>query len=235
MKENDLKKCTLCGEVFHHSYFHKESLVCNGCESAIQRVIRIKKMSNFNFKEADVKMCSSCGIQKNVSEFHKDNTKTDGRRSHCKECTKKYVRKRYPTQSDAGSLLNDGNFTFHKFDKSSSQHTPSIGIQLSIYCKSGHKSILFNTYISQIISRKGVVRLMIREDNSTGELHIVLNRNEGAPLKKQANSRFRVYNSAVVGFLLNKLNLSEGTNYSIDISDDLSRSNDYCTLKILNK
>ena len=40
-------------------------------------------------------VCSRCGMRKNVAEFYADKNALRGRKSECKDCTKRVVRERY--------------------------------------------------------------------------------------------------------------------------------------------
>lgn len=65
-----------------------------------------------------MKTCTKCGLKKQLDGFHKRSAMLDGRKSECKECTRKYQKEKY----DSGELreavyLRNYGITLEQYDQ----------------------------------------------------------------------------------------------------------------------
>jgi hypothetical protein len=68
-------------------------------------------------------------------------------------------------------------------------------------------------------------------------MHLVFNRQQGAPATIKNQKNINVVNKGLVEFLMTTqcLPLKDGSRHIIDISENLSNSKDYITYKIIRK
>ena len=231
METKELKRCRTCGLLFSIGGFYKGRQSCKKCESLKQSSIRQRRNLTSDFKKVYAKTCIYCGETKSVSEFRRDSSKTDGYGSYCKECMRTGVKK-----NNVNNQINNKmeDFTFYDFEKKHTGRTLE-GLQFSVNRKPGQCMVYFNPLLSEMISKKRLTHLRVREDNITGELHFVFNKERGIPINAKDNhvKNIIVRNKELTTFLATKTGHSNDRMFYIKTTSDLSNSKDYCTIKLL--
>lgn len=195
------------------------------------------------------KVCSHCGQRKLRSEFYPSDTSDDGLQSWCKSCQDSFaqvstsvdakqaakVREEESSNSRKSSALNSGkkeDFTFFDFDcgRLSSR---SIGKgQFAINNKRGNYKVTMNVEDSKTIIDNDLTFVRLRQDNVTGALHIIFNRTTGAKCTRN-KLNVTISNKEMVKFLIKILGYEDSEErVLVDISENISRSNEYATYLI---
>lgn len=136
--------------------------------------------------------------------------------------------------------LNDKcmeDYTFYDFE-TRPQSARMSDNELSINHSEKNKSITFNIQVSDEIIQSGLMKLRVRKDNITGDLHLILNREHGSKITFTGKTRknVTVINKALAEFLVKELQLDEKSIRDvINISKNISNSNEYRTYKIIRK
>lgn len=64
-----------------------------------------------------MKTCTRCGLEKELEEFHKRAAMADGRKSECKECSRRYQKHRYDSgDTIAAVYLRQYGITLDQYD-----------------------------------------------------------------------------------------------------------------------
>ena len=127
------------------------------------------------------------------------------------------------------------DFTFYDFEKKPSITDRTIGKgHIAINYKKKNMCVSFGVHESSDIIKAKLMKVRVRVDNITGDMHLVFNREVGAPATIRNEKNITIVNQQLVDFLMCALclPLTDGTRPIIDISDNLSNSNDYITYKI---
>lgn len=129
------------------------------------------------------------------------------------------------------------DFTFYDFEKKPAVSDRTIGKgHAALNYNKKNMCLSFGTHESADIIKANLMKVRVRVDNITGDMHLVFNRDQGAPatIKKK---NINVVNKDLVEFLITTqcLSLKEGSRHIIDISENLSNSKDYITYKIIRK
>jgi hypothetical protein len=100
------KICSVCLvektiDGFHNHKTTKDGLcaICKECRKIVSKKYYIKLIGQIKIITHQ-KTCSVCRETKDVSEFHKHRCITDGYRSECKECRKKWFKDNYDNFAD---------------------------------------------------------------------------------------------------------------------------------------
>lgn len=226
--EKPLVCCAKCGQMKPESEFrvrnngllHKFCIQCEG-----GKPLELK----------DTKVCARCGMEKPLDEFNSSPSSRDGKSSYCKECAKELARESYnkskkkqqPIESDE---MED--FTFYDFDGNSDKRKIHKGTAVVMFKSEHNKYLLFGKTETEEIKKRGLIKMRVRVDNITGEIHFVFNKEHGAKaVNIERNLKFT--NTDLVVFLMEHLNLGkkEGR-YIINIGENLSRTNEFITYKV---
>lgn len=226
--EKPTVRCAKCGKMKPESEFRfrKNGLLhkfCIECEGGKPLVVK------------DTKVCSRCGKEKPREEFYDSPSTRDGKSSYCKECIKELSKESYNKSKEKENLQpkenNMEDFTFYDFNGNPDKRKIQKGTAVVMF-KSGHKYLLFGKTETDEINKSGLIKMRVRVDNITGEIHFVFNKNHGAEaVNRERNLKFT--NADLVVFLMEHLNLGkkEGR-YIINIGSDLSKTKDYITYKV---
>lgn len=100
----------------------------------------------------------------------------------------------------------------------------------SVKIKQDTGCIFFPAKVKKIIRAKKLTHMRVREDKLSGDIHFVFNRVEGMEVKEsdKNNTSLRINNKSCAKWLVCMLD-SE----SLNLSEDLSKSDDFATFKII--
>lgn len=130
------------------------------------------------------------------------------------------------------------NYTFVEFDKATlgkRTNTEECSMFINESRGSAYR-ISFSTAVSEIVKRKRLTKLVLRIDNITGDIFILFSDD---PTRKSPNLKFKQNKN---GLSLMSLSCAEmhkymkdnlGLEKKVELSNDLAKSDDYATFKIL--
>ena len=211
----------------------------------------VAEMENMKPSKVEMKVCPHCGIEKPVGSFYKRNEQ-GGTQSWCKKCQKEHGRLRNgstgeyrtPDEESSDKQVSSSNnnkmedFTFYDFEKKPSVSDRTIGKgHAALNYNKRNMCLSFGTHESADIIKADLLKVRVRVDNITGDMHLVFNRQQGAPATIKNQKNISVVNKDLVEFLMTTqcLPLEDGSRHIIDISENLSNSKDYITYKIIRK
>ena len=187
---------------------------------------------------SNLKMCPKCGKNKDISQFYRRGE--NGLQSHCIDCCKEHGRLRNGT---TGIYRNNNNnlninimkdFTFYDFTNGVGQGRKLAENSFSINNKKGNRYVTFGKDKSLEIIQGGFEHLRVREDNITGDLHFVFTKDMGLSFGyKNNNKSVIINNKQLVEFLSMRLGVNLGDNKAFKISDNMSKTSEFLTYKII--
>lgn len=125
------------------------------------------------------------------------------------------------------------DYTFFDFENSRRGREIS-GFAMRVYNKRGNRRVQFSKNVGEVVTKRGLSKLRIRKDNMTGRIHLLFNRDKGVTIKNNgSNSPFslRVNSVDMAAFLVKTFSLMDGD--VLNLSDDLSQSDEYATFEVL--
>lgn len=128
----------------------------------------------------------------------------------------------------------------------------NLGKQMSIneisinYVAKGNNALTFNQFLNNEIEKRELSRLSIQQEDTTGEIYLVLNREEGIPLTQTGGNtvlasgkksyNYRVCSKVWVERLIKELGIqTNDTRHVLRITDNLAKKDDCMTFRILGK
>ncbi len=146
------------------------------------------------------------------------------------------------TQLTINTTAKDNDFTFYDFansNRNGRKITPEDIIVVNN--KKGHYSIVFNRFVSETIKKTKNVKLRIRVDNVTGDIHLVFNKEIGLDVSTnhkhfESDKNISVNNKDMVSLIFKLLKTDINIlRKEIRISSNLSNTDEYCTYKIIKQ
>ena len=213
----------------------------------------VAEMEGMKPTKPEWKVCPHCGKERPIEAFYRRKGVPDGLQSWCINCQRAHGRLRngstgeYRTPDKESSdkpvqtPLNEEkmeDFTFYDFEKKAGINERTIGKgHAALNYNKKNKCLSFGVHESADIIKAKLMKVRVRVDNITGDMHLVFNRDQGAPATIKNQKNISVVNSQLVDFLMTTMcfDLTEGSRPIIDISDNLSNSADYITYKIIRK
>lgn len=189
------------------------------------------------------KVCPHCGKRKLRSEFNPSDTSEDGLQSLCKRCQDEmatisdYITEQMATEVTEPATITQArkkmeDFTFFDFESKGT----SFGIAphtFAINRKKGNYTVVMSKSDSKTIIENNLLRLRLRQDNITGDLHFVFNATTGAKCVVKNKHNVTVANRELVEFLTKALGYEEnGERVIADISEDIANTKEYVTFLI---
>lgn len=128
--------------------------------------------------------------------------------------------------------MEEKDYVFHDFGEKSRVSLKSDVI--SVYAGKTAPRLVVNPAIGGELWDRQLLRLRIREDLLTGQLHLVFNKEHGVTGRKEKKTMIYT-NKELVMFLKNRLRLEEGKTTRLKISENLANSDEFMTYEILGK
>lgn len=126
------------------------------------------------------------------------------------------------------------DFTFYDFEKRSVSTNRLTSNQVRIYTMKGNYAIYFNANVSKKIAEHALCFLRIAKNNLTGELYFVFNNKVGCKVK-WTGQNIVIYNKDMAQFLAKECSLNDKCKEIINITRNLSNTQDFFTYKIDSK
>lgn len=124
------------------------------------------------------------------------------------------------------------DYVFHDFGEKSRVSLKSDVIL--VYTGKTAPQLVVNSVIGEGIWDRQLLRLRIREDCLTGQLHLVFNKEHGVTGRKEKKT-MKWANKELVVFLKDRLRLEEDRATRLKISENLANSDEFMTYEILGK
>lgn len=212
----------------------------------------VAAMEGLKPSKPETKVCAHCGMEKPIGSFYKKG-EFGGTQSWCKKCQKEHGRLRNgstgeyrtPDNESSDNQVSPSNnndkmedFTFYDFEKKPAVSDRTIGKgHAALNYNKKNMCLSFGVHESTDIIKAKLMKVRVRVDNITGDMHLVFNRDQGAQATIKNQKNISILNKDLVEFLMTTqcLPLNEGSRHIIDISGNLSNSPDYITYKIIRK
>lgn len=128
--------------------------------------------------------------------------------------------------------MEEKDYVFHDFGEKSRVSLKSDVI--SVYAGKTAPSLAVNPVIGGEIWDRQLLRLRIREDLLTGQLHLVFNREHGVTGRREKKI-VKWSNKELVMFLKDRLKFEGDRTTRLKISENLANSDEFMTFEILGK
>lgn len=193
----------------------------------------------FKDKQNRLKKCPKCGLYKDESQFYKRGE--NGLQSHCIDCCKAHGRLRNGTTGiyREEEVINDKkekdmeDFTFFDFAPATGQGRKLEENTFGVNNKLGNRYVTFSKNKSNEIIDGEFDHLRVREDNITGDLCFVFTKNTGLPFNYKNKKSIIINSKQLVDFLSSKMGVNLGENKVFKLSENMAKTNDFLTYKIL--
>lgn len=133
------------------------------------------------------------------------------------------------------------DFIYHDFKKCNTGGRKMTRDEFSLNITERTKTVTFNQDVSSLIMEMDLKKMRIMENRITGELYFLFNDQDGINVVYTGASNRNPYkpnvtfaNKSLVSFLSEKLGVTEGRTV-FRISDNLAKTSEYLTFKILGK
>lgn len=128
--------------------------------------------------------------------------------------------------------MEDKDYVFHDFgDKSCVSLKSDV---ITVYTGKTAPSLAVNPAICSEIWDRQLLRLRVREDLLTGQLHLVFNIEHGV-IGRREKKTMKWSNKELVMFLKDRLKLKEDGTTRLKISGNLANSDEFMTYEIIGK
>ena len=247
MENPPAQRCSKCGKMKPITeYILGKRLVphkfCKECEeNLVARKVEKNQRRDWLGQPAEkiTKTCPHCGKRKSIDEFYKNASKKDGHQPYCKDCMREYIRVRLrakekeQTKSTTQTTVKMEDFTFYDFDKTGtiSDRVIDKGKAAINYKNKKGSYLSFGIRESSEIISKGLLKMRVRVDNITGAIHLLFNKEQGAPAAVRNKKNITLVNQQLVDFLADRLGLEKkpGVRHIINIGDNISNSDGFVT------
>lgn len=128
--------------------------------------------------------------------------------------------------------MEDKDYVFHDFSEKSRVSLKSDVI--TVYTGKTSPTLAVNPVIGGEVWDRQLLRLRIREDLLTGQLHLVFNREHGLTGRRDKKI-VKWSNKELVMFLKDRLKLEENKTTRLKISENLANSDEFMTYEIIGK
>ena len=128
--------------------------------------------------------------------------------------------------------MEDKDYVFHDFSDKSRVSLKSDVI--TVFTGKTAPTLAVNSIIGEEIWNRQLLRLRVREDLLTGQLHLVFNREHGVAGRREKKN-MKWSNKELVVFLKDRLSLEEGKTTRLKISENLANSDGFMTYEIIGK
>ena len=128
--------------------------------------------------------------------------------------------------------MEDKDYVFHDFSEKSRVSLKSDVI--TVYTGETSPTLAVNPVIGGEVWDRQLLRLRIREDLLTGQLHLVFNREHGVTGRRDKKT-VKWSNKELVMFLKDRLKLEGYRTTRLKISENLANSDEFMTYEIIGK